>query len=229
MKRVLIVNADDFGVSRGVNDGVARAHEHGIVTSASLMVRGMAAAEAAEYALAHPELSVGLHVDLGEWAFRGGTWRSVYAVTPNHDQIAVQEEVARQLERFRELVGVDPTHLDSHQHVHRDEPARSVLRSLAARLGVPLRGESLAPRYCGEFYGQTDKGEPIDGAVGIDSLLAILRALSEGRTELACHPAAAADVDSVYLTERVEELRSLCDPRARGLLYAEQIELRGFR
>src|SRR5256885_15259517 len=44
--RHLIVNADDFGLSAGVNAGIIRAHEHGILTSASLMVRGAAAASA---------------------------------------------------------------------------------------------------------------------------------------------------------------------------------------
>ncbi len=53
-KRYLIVNADDFGLSEGVNRGIIRAHEQGIVTSASLMVRGAAAAEAARYARAAP-------------------------------------------------------------------------------------------------------------------------------------------------------------------------------
>ena len=68
--RFLIVNADDFGQSAGVNRGVAMAHEQGIVTSASLMVRWPAATGAAAFGRAHPGLSVGLHVDLGEWARR---------------------------------------------------------------------------------------------------------------------------------------------------------------
>src|SRR5687767_10207836 len=64
-KRYLIVNADDFGLSPGVNAGIVAAHENGIVTSASLMVRKLAAAEAADYGRRHPKFSVGLHVDLG--------------------------------------------------------------------------------------------------------------------------------------------------------------------
>ena len=71
MKRFLIVNADDFGLSAGVNQGIIEAHERGVVTSASLMVRWPAAVAAAAYARSHPQLAVGLHVDLGEWAYRG--------------------------------------------------------------------------------------------------------------------------------------------------------------
>src|SRR4051812_48519364 len=113
--RELIVNADDFGLSPGVNRGVAESHERGIVTSASLMVRMPAAPAAASYARAHPALSVGLHLDLGEWTRRAGAWALVYEVVPSGDAGAVRGELARQLAAFRALLGGEPTHLDSHQ------------------------------------------------------------------------------------------------------------------
>src|SRR5437879_6831057 len=117
--RRLIVNADDFGLSPETNRGIVTAHESGIVTRASLMVRYPAALEAAEYARQHPRLGVGLHLDLGEWAFRGGEWVALYTVVRTHDADAVRAEAERQLTAFRDLVGHDPTHLDSHQHVRR--------------------------------------------------------------------------------------------------------------
>src|SRR5437016_13239436 len=92
VNRVLVVNADEFGRSRGVNEGVAEAHERGIVTSASLMVRRPHAGDAAAYARAKPALSVGLHVDLGEWTYREGEgWAAVYEVEPRD----VYAQVAR--------------------------------------------------------------------------------------------------------------------------------------
>src|SRR5207249_7492687 len=84
-QRYLIVNADDFGLSPGVNRGIIKAHDQGIVTSASLMVRMPAAAEAAAYAREHPSLSVGLHCDLGEWTYRDRKWEPVYEVAPLDD------------------------------------------------------------------------------------------------------------------------------------------------
>src|SRR4030095_15505240 len=140
-KRQLIVNADDFGQSRGINSGVIEAHKHGIVTSASLMVRWPHAREASDYARDR-NLSVGLHVDLGEWIFIDGQWTVLYEVVQAQDAAAVRDEVERQLNRFRELLDREPTHLDSHQHVHRDEPAHSIVLGLADDIGIPCRGYS---------------------------------------------------------------------------------------
>src|SRR5215469_1972759 len=121
MTRHLIVNADDFGLSAGVNRGIIECAGHGILTSASLMVRWPAAAEAAAYAKQNRAISVGLHVDLGEWVFRDGEWVLLYRVVDTDDALAVKEEIHRQVAEFRRLVGRPPSHLDSHQHVHRKE------------------------------------------------------------------------------------------------------------
>jgi predicted glycoside hydrolase/deacetylase ChbG (UPF0249 family) len=209
-KRRLIVNADDFGQCPGVNRGVIAAFERGIVTSASLMVRWPAAADAAAYARSHPRLGVGLHVDLGEWALRSKSWESVYTVVPTEDSAAVAAEVVRQLDAFRRLVGRDPTHMDSHQHVHRREPVRSVLVEAAHRLGVPLRHFTPGLRYCGGFYGQSADGSPLPGAISVEGLLQTLAGLGPGPTELACHPGEACELDSMYRDERAVELKTLC-------------------
>jgi chitin disaccharide deacetylase len=226
--RALIVNADDLGRSPGVNRGIATAHEHGIVTSASLMVRWPAAREAGAYGREHPDLSIGLHVDLGEWAFRVDRWSPVYEVDPMVDESAVEDEVARQLAAFRVMVGRDPTHLDSHQHVHREEPIRPVLIALAAELGVALRHFTPGVQYCGDFYGQTPKGDPMPEAITVDRLLSIFEDLPPGLTELGCHPGAADDLESSYRIERALEVEVLCDPRVHAAVADGKIELRSF-
>ena len=156
--RRLIVNADDFGRSPGINDGVAEAHETGIVTSASLMVRWPAAAEAARYARTRPALGVGLHVDVGEWTWRDSGWQRRYDVVDVSSRPAVAGEVARQLARFRDLVGRNPTHLDSHQQAHRREPLRSVLRDVADALDVPLRHETPEVQHRPISTGKREQG-----------------------------------------------------------------------
>jgi predicted glycoside hydrolase/deacetylase ChbG (UPF0249 family) len=227
--KYLIVNADDFGQSPCVNGGIIEAHRRGIVTSASLMVRWPAASEAAAYARDHPSLSLGLHVDLGEKAFRAGEWVPVYSVVPLQDMTAITAEVSRQLDLFRRLMGCAPSHLDSHQHVHLREPVRTVLIDVARQLGVPLRHCCPDVYYRGNFYGQTAEGAPLPDAISVNGLIHILETLPSGCTELGCHPADGCDLDTMYRSERLEELRVLCDPQVRAALQVRGIELRSFK
>lgn len=224
--RQAIVNADDFGRSHGVNQGVVIAHTRGVVTSASLMVRWPAAEEAAELAVSMPQLSIGLHVDLAEWVYRDGRWDEVYAVVDD-DPDAIMGESRKQLDLFRKLLGRDPTHLDSHQNVHRGEPARSVLIEIAAELGVPLRHCTPGLEHRG-FYGQCAKGEPRPAALTIAALTAILRSLAPGTTELGCHPAMRVDFETPYAAERLVELEVLCSAAIREACAAESIRLVSF-
>jgi len=227
--RRLIVNADDLGLSAGVNRGIARAHEHGIVTSASLMVRGEHAPAGAAWARTRPGLSVGLHVDLGRWRYAGEPWIGAFEDVPLDDATAVGAEVAAQVERFWALTGGPPTHLDSHRHVHRAEPARSVVREHGARLGVPVRELTPGLRYEGRFFARDADGEPAPEAISAQALCALLRALPAGVTELGCHPGLDDDSGSSYSVERTVETATLCDARVRATLREQRIELRSQR
>lgn len=226
--RILIVNADDFGLSSGVTRGIIDAHLEGIVTSASLMVRRSASLQAAARAAAHPSLSIGLHVDLGEWRWADGEWHLVDRVVSVDDEAEVRREVERQHGLFRQLIGREPTHLDSHQHVHRDGPLRTVLGGLSRQLAVPLRQETSWVEYCGAFYGQTGTGEPVCDAVGVEHLLGLIEQLPTGITELACHPGYTDDLDSAYASERMLELNTLRDPRVRAAITRCGVSLRSF-
>jgi chitin disaccharide deacetylase len=227
--RALIVNADDFGLSSGVNAGVARTHEEGILTSASLMVRQAGAEEAAAYARAMPALGVGLHVDLGEWVRQDGAWTPVYEVVPiNDDPHAVEAEVHAQLAQFRALTGSEPTHLDSHQHVHNWESVTEIFQRLATQLGVPLRHQLGGVVYCGDLYGHDERGLPIPEAISPAALMEIILRLGPGVTELACHPGIGADTGSPYGREREQEVEVLCDPGIAEALHREGIALRSF-
>lgn len=226
--RVLIVNADDFGLSGGVNAGVVQAHEQGVVTSASLMVRGGGARDAAEYARRTPSLAVGLHVDLGEWVFVDGQWRERYRLVADDDRAGARAEARAQLELFRGLIGRDPTHIDSHQHVHFGSPAAHALVEIAEELGVPVRHFTESVRYLGDFYGQAGTGGINHDAITVSNLTSLIRELPPGATEIGCHPAAVVDFDSVYGAERVVEVETLCDPAVRGVLAEEDVILRSF-
>jgi len=228
-ERFLIVNADDFGLTEGVNRGIIETFERGIVTSASLMVRYPAAAAAAEYARAHPRLSVGLHFDIAEWRYRDGGWHAAYQVVDAGDGDAVRAELDRQLEQFYRLMACLPTHLDSHQHIHKSEPARTVLQSHAEDRNVPLRSFASRIKYCGSFYGATSEGEPFPEGISVPHLLRIVQTLSPGWTEFGCHPGYREGLDSVYLAEREEEIRVLCSSEAKQVLSDNRVQLRSFR
>lgn len=224
--RILIVNADDLGVSRGVNRGIVEAHEHGIVTSASLMVNGDAAADAAAHAHECPRLSVGLHVVLEParlWQLRRRRARS-REVTPEH----AGAELEAQLDLFRTLVGRDPTHLDSHHHRHRLPALQPIFAEVAGRLGAPLRHVDPQIRFRGDFYGHTAEGRPEPDAITPDALIRLLERLPAGITELGCHPGYPDGLKAWYRHERAEEVRSLCDPRVRAAIERLDLQLVSF-
>jgi predicted glycoside hydrolase/deacetylase ChbG (UPF0249 family) len=228
MARYVIINADDFGLTREVNRGIIEAAERGIVRSASLMVRQPAAAEAALYARRSRAISVGLHLDLGEWVLRNGEWVQLYHVVPTEDADLVSKEIERQLREFQQLMGRAPTHLDSHQHVHRNEPVRSIFLQVARTLRVPLRECTPGIHYCGDFYGQDADGSSLPVVITVPGLKRILASLPAGVTELGCHPGYVTDLQSVYHQERAEEVHVLCDPEVREILANQNTEIRSF-
>jgi chitin disaccharide deacetylase len=172
-----------------------------------------------------PALAIGLHLDLGQWDYVEGEWVEAYSRCDLESGEGVEAECRAQLERFRSLLRRDPTHLDSHQHVHLSEPVASVVATLAAELDVPLRSRDL--RYEGGFYGQDGKGQPYPETISPAALIALLASLPEGWTELGCHPA-AGPVPSSYDRERRTELATLCDPSVRTALADADIALRSF-
>jgi predicted glycoside hydrolase/deacetylase ChbG (UPF0249 family) len=149
----------------------------------------------------------------------------VYEVVPLGEHDAVDAEVRNQLESFRRLTGRDPTHLDSHQHVHHDDTPAAVVRGVAAELGVPLRNQDPRVRYCGDLYGRAPGGETVLNAISVENLIEILTSLPPGVTELGCHPGQGTDIESEYREEREAEVEVLCDPRVRETIEREGIRL----
>lgn len=225
---MLIVNADDLGLSDGVNEGIIKAHHHGIVTSASLMVRQPAAHTASILARQNPALSVGIHLDLGEWKFENGEWVAIYERASLGDGSALEKEVDAQLAIFEKIMGRGPTHIDAHQHAHRNEPLLTITKERAATFGVPLRKFIPGFHYCGDFYGQDDEGKPYPERVTAEFLIALVGSFEAGVTELCVHPASCVDFDGTYSSERISELMTLCDPRVKVAIGAAGVELVSF-
>jgi predicted glycoside hydrolase/deacetylase ChbG (UPF0249 family) len=208
--RVLIVNADDFGYGAGVNRGIAAAHDRGVVTSAGLMVNAPAAQEAVRMAAERPGLSLGLHVNFTNEAQR---------LVEFDDPDLCRAELRRQFDRFVELTGRLPTHLDSHQHVHRRRACLPSFRELAGQHGLPLR-DAPPVTFKGGFYAQLEYGVSLPERVSFAAVEHMLREeLTDGVYELACHPGFYDPAARyVYHEDRERELATLCDPRLRALL-----------
>lgn len=202
MAKHLIVNADDFGLSVGVNRGIADCHLRGIVTSASLMVDRPGAREAAAISRELPELSIGLHWD--------GGGEGVPELDPS-DVARVRQEFHRQLDRFHQLLGRGPTHVDSEAHVHRKHGLLPVFQELVEPLAIPLRHDGTV-RFVGGFYAQWRYGESEPAHVSATALQEMLRSeVDEGWTELSCHPGYCTPdyATSVYYADRELEVHTL--------------------
>ena len=226
--RYLIVNADDYGISMGTNQGILRAHRHGVVTSTSLMVLRPAARQAAESAADNPCLSVGLHVELGEWNFARNQWRSVHAAVDIRDAASVQTELRRQLNMFTEWMGRPPTHLDSHQHIHMNAEILPVFRSVAAELGVVLRSCHPAVQYCGAFFGADENLAPRPDFVSSANLIRLIQQIPVGITEFGVHPGLDLALNSEYCDLRPAEVEALCAPQVRKVMDESGVILTSF-
>ncbi|HTX08283.1 MAG TPA: ChbG/HpnK family deacetylase [Solirubrobacteraceae bacterium] len=211
--RRLVVNADDLGLTEGVNLGIIEAHAGGVLTSASLMVDTPGAEHGAAMAREHPALSVGLHfLDDG----------------PDLDQPGrAEREFTRQLARFRELMRSDPTHIDSHHHVHFTR--FRTFGPLVAPLGVPLRGDGRV-RYIGDYYAHPQPGAVDHDRIGAAFLLALLEAeATEEFSEVGCHPGRVTEeLRSSYGPERELELATLTEPGLRERIEALGLTLASY-
>ena len=197
MARV-IVNADDFGLTTGITEGIVEAHVRGIVTSTSLMVDAPAAAHAVGLAGEHPGLSIGLHF--------------VDDTPALDDPEHAAREFARQLERFRAVIGREPTHVDSHHHVH--VKRMSTFKPLVDPLGVPLRGDGRV-RYLGAFFAHPEPGVDDYDRIRSPFLLRLLGEIGDeaGFVELGCHPGRVTpELRSSYAAPREIELATLTEP-----------------
>jgi predicted glycoside hydrolase/deacetylase ChbG (UPF0249 family) len=220
-RKFVIFNADDFGYSQGINRGIAVAHERGVVSSASLVVNGRAVDEAAALAQRYPRLAVGLHVNFTNEA------ESLFDLESRE---LCRRELRAQYDRFLALMGTKPTHIDSHQHVHRHHMRRLLFEELAAEAGVPMR-DGAPVTFKGGFYGQWEYGVFDPTKVSLEALVNILaHEIPEGICEVSCHPGYYDPaLTAVYHKDREHELRTLTDPRLPRLIAELGIRLISYR
>jgi len=249
LARLLIVNADDFGRSMGVNLGIVRAHREGIVTSTTLMTNAPGTAHAATLAATTPGLGIGVHLVLtyarpllNPSRIRslvredGSFWRPSELLARSIDRREALMEYRAQFARARELLGREPTHIDTHHWIH-DHPALSwAVCELARETGSAARTHT--PEQRDEYRAKGvrtpdhfNREFQHPGHIEVADLLALLSRLEEGVTELMCHPGEPDPeliATSAYARERPIELATLTDKRVRSALEAQRIALTTF-
>jgi hopanoid biosynthesis associated protein HpnK len=152
LPRHLVVNADDFGISRGVNRGIVDAHRDGLVTSASLMPNLPSAEDALTRASICPDLGLGLHLTLtagrplcrpaevptlvdpdGRFLLLGALLARLSTGKVRRDDL--RRELTAQIE-WALRRGMRPSHLDSHHHVHTHPVVAPIVVGLAREHGI---------------------------------------------------------------------------------------------
>lgn len=155
MTRKLIVNADDFGRTPGVTEGILRAHLEGIVTSTTAMMNMPGAALALQRARKEcPRLGLGVHLVFSvgrpllptEWVSslvdRHGHFWSQQDILSNPDRLDLAElksELEAQIKTFQNATGSLPDHIDAHHFVHLLPPFFELYLELAEKFNLPAR------------------------------------------------------------------------------------------
>ena len=140
--RRLIVNADDFGFTRDVNEGIIEAHRNGILTATTLMANGDAFDDAVMLAHRTPSLDVGCHLVLVQGRSILDPSRNLPATLAElirallQRKLAVYEELRAQVRKIAQA-GIRPSHIDTHKHTHLLPPVLDAVARVAHEFRIP--------------------------------------------------------------------------------------------
>lgn len=211
----MIPNADDFGYTRDVNEGIIHAHREGILTATTLMATGAAFDHAVTLARENPSLDVGVHLVLvGSDGFPPTVAQLIREIA--RGRIQIYDQLAAQVRKVQNA-GIRPTHLDTHKHTHLLPPVLGAVARIASEFGIPwVRRPFDLPLHAGGVpwsrravskslgfaragfhrvlsrHGcrTTDHfaGFQLTGHYDAAELAQLIRDLPDGVTEFMCHP-----------------------------------------
>jgi chitin disaccharide deacetylase len=213
--RKLVVNADDFGFTRDVNQGIVEAHRNGILTATTIMSGGSAFDDAVRLARENPALDIGVHLVLvGQPPFPMTVAQLIRAVALK--RIEIHQELSAQVQRVLDA-GLEPSHLDTHKHTHLLPPVLDAVARISEEFKIPWvrrpfdfplepHGISWQKRTVSRTFGlmrsrfervlkrhgcrSTDHfaGFQITGKFDAGDVAALIQSLPQGSTEFMCHP-----------------------------------------
>lgn len=259
MTKYVIFNSDDFGISDGVNRGVIEAHQHGLLSSTCTMVNMPVAVDGIRKAQEQaPDLGVGLHLTLSfgkpvlpadevpSLVVSDGQFPDSFSglmeqlITYDADELA--REIQAQFDRFVELAGKIPTHIDSHHRGAYLHPASfEVMCKLCSEHNIPMRRpavlhsphsfDNLPNNPDGTLFEQLKAiYEKYDSPRCPDRLADtfmwergdrlplftdVLSKVKDGYTEIICHVGYADGLTEAYSAPREDELEAIKHPDLR--------------
>lgn len=234
MKKKLIVNADDFGLSPGVNNGIIESYLNGILSSTTLMVNQPYAKHAVELHKNNKGLGLGIHLtfDKGKSLYGVSSLTDTEGNLKKYSQLQLTakkedfiNEIESQLLKFKELCGKMPTHMDSHHHIHiKLSEAFEATKFISEKYNLKYRKND---ELIGEFY---------ENNVTFDNFYSLINAKNTDLIEFMCHPAFVDDPlleTSSYTYKREEELKILTNNTIKNFIkdkyilmsYDEQIKI----
>lgn len=220
----VLFNADDFGLTKGVTDGIIKAYTDGVVRSTTLMMSGLAVDYAVEQAKKHPNLKVGIHLVL-TWGKpmnpnttslmdENGyfTYTNTFQNAHTMDLVEVKKEWQAQIEAFLQT-GLPLHHIDSHHHVHGLEPFKQVVIDLAEEYNVPVRYVDVLKEEKEKLLTDTIWLDFYASRV-TDKIFNQIKEIQTESIEIMTHPAYIDDdlrEESSYVEMREKELEILCN------------------
>ncbi len=237
MDKEIIINVDDFGLSRAYNYGIIDGYQQGVISSTTLLINAKEVKHAINLAKENPGLGLGLHLALttfpaitkAEAISTNGNLNSqkyYHEMIEQIDSDVIKAELEAQIEKFIKLVGKKPTHLDMHHHMHRYAKVEKVVIELANKYQLLLRNSETNQGICIvniDFYGEN---------VNLKQLKKSINELTEVKSEVykeLCIHAGYIDCDvlniSSYQQERIREMAIITSEEFKCFLQKKQLKL----
>lgn len=233
----VIMNGDDFGLSKGNSLGILLAHEEGILSSTTVMMNMPYARWALKKAEAYPKLGIGVHLTATAGrpltdcpSLMNGKAFKKLSCYENKDYHINKDELYRewkaQTEAFYQC-GYVPDHLDSHHHIHLYHDFIDVMVTLAKEYHLPIREDQ---DYLGHDFVPVEISFYDQGATL--SHLKEIMTTHNGIVEIMCHPAlldARMLTCTSYSTPRTRELEILMSDEIKSFMREHQIALTNYK
>lgn len=269
MTKYMILNSDDFGISAGVNKGIIEAHQNGILSSTCTMVNMPSAQDGIQKAQASsPKLGIGLHLTLSygkpvsnphavpsllyEDDQFPQTFEHLMEKLPTYSDTDLECEIQAQFDRFVEIAGCLPTHIDSHHRAAYLHPASfETMCSLCTEHNIPMRRplwlddtslydsaptntdgtlvEELRAIY--EKYGSPRCPDALkdtfqwEQGSRLELFQSVISSVEVGYTEVICHVGYAQGLQEAYNLPREDELKAVTHTDLQKILSENNIEL----